>query len=81
MVFAVLHAGGQVRQQMLEALQQVASRSNDPQMQTALELLKNPEGLAAKLMLGAVGFFLIAVAAGSIAGALTGTALGRRNRL
>jgi len=79
--FAVLQAGGQVREQALEALQQVASRSNDPQVQAALDLLKKPEGLAEKLILAMVGFFLISVAAGSIAGALTGAFLGRKNRL
>jgi hypothetical protein len=78
--FAVLQAGGQVRQQALEALQQVASRSNDPQMQATLDLLKNPEGLAGKLVLATLGFLLLSVAAGSLAGALTGAFLGRRNR-
>ena len=79
-VLAVLQAGGEVRQQALEALQQVASRSNDPQMQATLDLLKKPEGLAAKLLLAVVGLFLISIAAGSIAGALTGAFLGRKNR-
>jgi hypothetical protein len=79
-VFAVLQAGGQIRQQLLEGLQQVASHSNDPQMQAALDLLKKPEGLAAKLMLGMAGFLLISVAAGSIGGALTGVFFGRRKR-
>jgi hypothetical protein len=79
--FAVLQAGGQVREQALEALQQVASRSNDPQVQATLDILKKPEGLAEKLILAMVGFFLISIAAGSIAGALTGTFLGRKNRL
>jgi hypothetical protein len=78
--FAVLQSGGQVRQQALEALQQVASRSNDPQVQATLDLLKNPEGLASKLVLATVGFLLLSVAAGSLAGALTGAFLGRRNR-
>jgi len=78
--FAVLRSGGQVRQQVLEALQQVASRSNDPQVQATLDLLKNPEGLAGKLVLATVGFLLLSVAAGSLAGALTGAFLGRRNR-
>lgn len=76
----ILQSGTQVRQEMIEALQQVASRSHDPQVQATLDLLKTPEGLAAKLILGMVGFFLISVAAGSIAGALTGAFLGRRNR-
>jgi hypothetical protein len=79
-VFAVLQAGGQIRQQLLDTLQQVASRSNDPQMQSTLDLLKKPEGLAGTLILAMVGFFLISVAAGSIAGALTGAFFARRNR-
>ncbi len=79
--FAMLQAGGQVRQQALDALQQVASRSNDPQVQATLDLLKKPEGLAPKLIVAVAGFFLISVAAGSIAGALTGAFLNRKNRL
>lgn len=79
-VFAVFRAGGPVRQQALEALQQVASRYNDPQVQATLDVLKKPEGLAGKLILTVVGFLLISIAAGTIAGALTGAVLGRRNR-
>jgi hypothetical protein len=79
-LLAVLQAGGQVRQEMIDALQQVASRSHDPQVQATLDLLRTPEGLADKLILSMVGFLLISVAAGSIAGALTGAFLGRRNR-
>jgi len=79
-LLAVLQSGGQVRQEMIDALQQVASRSHDPQVQATLDLLRTPEGLAAKLILSMVGFLLISVAAGSIAGALTGAFLGRRNR-
>ena len=79
-LFAVLQAGGQVRQQLLDALQQVTARSNDPQMQATLDLLKKPEGLATTLLLAMVGFLLISLAAGSIAGALTGAFFSRRNR-
>jgi hypothetical protein len=78
--FAILQAGGEIRQQALDALQQVATRFNDPQMQATLDMLKKPEGLAPKLIVFMVAFFLISVAAGSIAGALTGAFLGRRNR-
>ena len=78
--FAVLQTGGPVRQQALEALQQVATRSNDPQMQATLDLLKNPDGLAPKLIIAMIGFLVISVAAGGIAGALTGVFLGRRKR-
>jgi hypothetical protein len=79
-IFAVLQSGGEIRQQALDALQQVASRSNDPQMQATLDLLRKPEGLAAKLILAMVGFLLVSVAAGSLAGALTGAFISRRNR-
>jgi zinc-ribbon domain len=78
--YAVLQAGGQVREQAIEALQQVASRSNDPQMQATLDLLRKPEGLGEKLILAMVFLFVVSVAASGIAGALTGAFLGRRNR-
>jgi zinc-ribbon domain len=78
--FAVLQAGGQARQQVLDALQQVATRSSDPQVQAALDLLKTSDGLGNKLVLALIVFFLISVAAGSLAGALTSTFIGRRKR-
>jgi uncharacterized membrane protein YczE len=76
----VLQSGGQARQEMIEALRQVVARSHDSQAQAFLDLLSNPEDLAGKLILGMVGVFLISIAAGSIAGALTGAFLSRRNR-
>jgi hypothetical protein len=76
----LLHTGGQVRQKMLDALQQAASRSNDPQVQAAFDQLKTPEGIALMLVFGMVFLFLLSIAAGSLAGALTGSFLGRRNR-
>jgi hypothetical protein len=79
-ILAVLQSGGQARQQMIEAFQQLASNSHDSQVQAFLDLLKTPEGLAAKLIVGMVGVLLISVAAGSVAGALTGAFLGRKNR-
>jgi hypothetical protein len=77
---ALFHTGGQVRQKMLEALQQAASRSTDPQVQAAFDRLKTPEGLAAMMILGMVCLFLVSIAVGGIAGALTGAFLGRRKR-
>jgi hypothetical protein len=75
----VLQSGGQVRQEMIEALQQFASRSSDPQVQATLDLFVKPENLA-KLIPDIVLFILFSIAAGSLAGALTGAFLGRRNR-
>ena len=76
----LFHTGGQIRQKMLEALQQAASRTSDPQVQTAFESLKTPQGIALMLVFGLIVLFLVSIAAGSIAGALTGAFLSRRNR-
>jgi hypothetical protein len=76
---AVLQAGGEIRQQMIEALQQAASRSNDPQIQATIEFLVKPENVS-KLLVGMVSFVVLSIAAGSLAGALTGAFLGRRKR-
>jgi len=77
---ALFHTGGQIRQKMLDALQQAASRSSDPQVQAAFETLKTPHGIALVLVFGMVFLLLVSIAAGSLAGALTGSFLGRRNR-
>lgn len=77
---AVFHTGGEVRQKMLEALQQAATRSNDPQVQAAFEKLKTPEGIALMLVFGMIFLFLLSIAAGSLSGALTGAFFGRRKR-
>ncbi len=80
LALALLEAGGPVRQGMLDALQQLAARSNDPQVQAALELLKKPEGLASKMMGGLAFLLVLSLAAGSVAGAITGVFLSRKSR-
>ena len=77
---ALLHTSGEVRQKMLEALQQAASRSTDPQAQAVVERLNTPEGLAVMLIFFLVVLLVVSIAAGSLAGALSGVFLGRRNR-
>jgi hypothetical protein len=76
----VLVQSAQIRQQMTIALQELASHSTDPQIQAALDLLKRPEDLASKLLSSILLMAVFSVAAGSLAGALTGAFLGRRNR-
>ncbi|MGD0986558.1 MAG: hypothetical protein ABR874_02025 [Candidatus Sulfotelmatobacter sp.] len=76
----VFHTGGELRKKMLEALEQAAARSNDPQVQAAFDRLKTPEGIALMLVFGLIFLFLLSIAAGSLAGALTGAFLGRRKR-
>ncbi|MGB8988545.1 MAG: zinc ribbon domain-containing protein [Candidatus Sulfotelmatobacter sp.] len=80
LVVIVLQAGGEARQQMLEAFQQAASASKDPQMQSALEFFKAPEGLAVKVVAGVALVAVLSIGIGSLAGAMTGALLGRRNK-
>jgi hypothetical protein len=75
---AITHSGSQVREKMIEALQTAASRSNDPQVQAAFDQLKTPEGIALMLVLGMMVLFVVSIAAGGLAGALTGAFIGRR---
>jgi hypothetical protein len=77
---AVFHTGGELRKKMLEALQQAATRSNDPQVQAAFEKLRTPEGIALMMVFGMIFLFVISIAAGSLSGALTGAFFGRRKR-
>jgi hypothetical protein len=78
---ALFHTSGEIRKRMLEALQQAASRSNDPQVQAAFEHLKTPEGIALMLVFGMIFLFLLSIMAGGLSGALTGAFLGRKKRL
>lgn len=77
---AVFHIGGTFRQKMLDALQQAATRSSDPQVQAAFDQLKTPEGIALMLTFGILMLLIVSIAAGSLAGALTGAFLGRKKR-
>lgn len=76
-VVVVLQSGGQIRQDLLDRLQQFASRSNDPQVQATLDLLKTPAA-STKLILATVGFFFLSIAISGIAGAVAGFLLGRK---
>jgi hypothetical protein len=77
----LFHTGGDLRRKMLEALQQAASRTSDPEVQAAFDRLKTPEGIALMLTFGLLALFVVSIAAGGLAGALTGAFLGRRKRL
>lgn len=68
----VFHAGGQLRETMLEAIQQSAARSADPEVQKAFEYLKTPPGLALIMGFGMgllLIFFLILCSLGGAVGA------------
>ena len=73
----LFHTGGQLRAALLEAIQQSAARSSDPQAQQAIEYLKTPPGLA--LMMGfSMAFVLVAFLILSSLGGAMGAAMMRR---
>jgi hypothetical protein len=77
---AVLHKGAELRSEMLEKIQQAASRYPGPQAQPFLDFAKSPEGFTF-IMVASVIFGLVAfVALGSLGGALGATFMRRRDR-
>ena len=77
----VFHSGGQLRAALLEAIQQSAARSAEPQAQQALEYLKSPAGLALMMGLGLVIMFVVFLILSSLGGALGAVLRRRKNRL
>jgi hypothetical protein len=74
----VLHKGGELRDAMLDKIQQVSSRYPSPQVQPFIDFVKTPEGFAF-MMAGSVIFGLLAfIALGSVGGAVGAAFLGRR---
>lgn len=79
-VVAVFHKGPEVRNAMLQIMQQTAAKTNDPQVTAALDYFKSPQGLAVVLLFALVTAFFASIILGSIGGALAGVFLGRRDR-
>jgi hypothetical protein len=76
---AVLHSGGELRQKMLDAIQQAASRSSDPQAAQAVEFLKTPQGLVLAMILGLILTFVAFVLFSGLGGAIGAALLRRKN--
>lgn len=77
----IFHSGGQLRAALLEAVQQSASRTSDPQLQPMLDYLKSPPGLALVMGLGLAVMFVIFLILSSLGGALGAALLRRKERL
>lgn len=77
----VFHSGGELRAALLEAIEQSAARSSDPQVQKAFEYLKTPPGLA--LMMGlSLAFVLVAfLILSSLGGAVGAAMMKRKDRM
>lgn len=77
----VFHRGGELRAAMLEAIQQSAARSSDPQAQQLLDYLKSPAGMALMMGVGLMVMFVVFLIFSSLGGALGAVLLRRKNRV
>jgi len=77
---AVLHKGAEIRGEMIDKVQQMATRYPGPDAQRLLDLVKSPGGftvlMVASLIFGFVAFLVL----GSLGGALSAAFLGRHDR-
>jgi hypothetical protein len=74
----VSNKGGELRNAMLEKVQQVAARYPSPEVQPMLDFVKTPEGFAF-MMVGSAIFGLLAfIALGSLGGAIGALVMGRK---
>ena len=76
----VLRSGGQIRQALLQTIEQSASRSNDPQVQQMFDYFKTPAGLALMMGLGLAMMLVLFVILSAAGGAVTAVLLRKRDR-
>jgi hypothetical protein len=76
----VFRAGGQLREALLQAIQQSAARSSDPQAQQVVEYLKTPQGLALVMVLGLIVMFVAFLIFSGLGGAVGAALLRRKER-
>jgi predicted nucleic acid-binding Zn-ribbon protein len=76
----VFHSGGQLRAALLEAVQQSAARTSDPQAQQVLEYLKSPPGLTLVMAMGLAVMLVFFLLLSSASGAITAALLRRREK-
>jgi hypothetical protein len=80
LALAIFHKGAVLRDKMLEAIQQTASRTTDPQAVAMLDYLRSPAGMAVMIVFVLIFAFFAFVVLSSLGGALGGILLGRANR-
>jgi hypothetical protein len=76
----VFHAGGDLHDALIQAVQQSISRTSDPQAQQALQYLKSPSGLALIMTMGLALMFVIFLILSSVGGAVGAALLRRKPR-
>ncbi len=75
----VFHSGGELHAALLQAVQQSASRTTDPQAQQMLDYLRSPSGLALVMGMGLAVMFVMFLVFSSLGGALSAYLLRRRS--
>jgi hypothetical protein len=76
----VLHAWDQIRQKVIDLVQQTAARNPDPQAQQALEFFKTEQGIALLLVSALLGTLVAFVIFSGLGGALGAILLRRKDR-
>jgi hypothetical protein len=80
LVVLFLHKGAEVRQNLLQVIDQAASRTNDQEVLAWFSRLKTPQGLEVLMIVGLATVLVAAVVLGTLGGALAGTIFGRKNQ-
>ena len=77
----LLHAWDQIRQKVLELVQQAAARNPDPQAQQTMEFFKTEQGIALLVASALVGTLVAFVIFSGLGGAVGAILLRRKERL
>jgi hypothetical protein len=80
LIIVAAHKTAELRAEMLEKVQQAASRYPTPDVQPLLDFVKSPNGFTFMLIASLVFGFVAFVVLGAIGGALGALLFGRRNR-
>lgn len=80
LIVLVLHKGPEIRQYLLTAINQAASRTSDPQTLAMLERFKTPDGVELLMIVGLIAAFFASIVLGALGGALGGAVLGNRKK-
>jgi len=83
LVFAgtvAFRAWAQIREKVIELIEQTAARNPDPQAQQAMEFFKTPQGIALLVASALVGTLIAFVVFSGLGGALGATLLRRREQ-
>jgi hypothetical protein len=79
-VLVFMHKGAELRNALLEKIQEAASQTSDPQMLAVLERFKTPGGLEFVMIFGLISAFVASIVLAGLGGALGGFIFGRRDR-